>query len=108
MIRMKFYREILTAVDGDILAGSELEFAPGAGVYVIRAASTVSTATLQVTGADSPSVSSLRTITLRANGEVRAEDTPWLLPVTAGEKITIELAGTTGSVHLECAFFGGG
>ncbi len=105
-MRALTFRTVLTAADADILAGSELEFAPGAGTYTIRTASTVSTATLAVSGNRSPIVSSARTITLRANGEVREDDMPWLMPVDEGEKITIALAGTTGTVHVEATYVG--
>jgi len=100
------YSEFPTAADPDILAGSELEFAPGAGVYVVRAASTVNTATLAVAGVSSPAVSSARAIKLRANGETRAEDQAWVLGVIRGEKVTIALAGTTGTVGLFVQYVG--
>lgn len=100
------YSEVLTGVDTDILTGSELEFAPSDGVFVVRAASTVNTATLAVNGNRGPIVSSARSITLRANGEVRAEDVPWIVPVTAGEKVTLALAGTTGTVYVFVQFVG--
>jgi len=100
------YSEFLTAVDADILAGSELEFAPGDGIYVIRGASTVNTATLAVSGNRSPITSSARAITLRANGESLEDDLAWVLPVEEGEKITLALAGTTGTVGLHAQYVG--
>ncbi len=100
------YVEVLTGADADVLAGSELEFAPGAGVYVIRAASTVNTATLAVSGNRSPVVSSARAVTLRANGEIREYDNAWLMPVSEGEKVTVALAGTTGTVYCEAQYTG--
>ncbi len=105
-MRSIFYREVLTGTDADILAGSELEFAPGNGVYQIKAASTVNTATLAVSSVDSPKVSSARAISLRANGEILSQDTPWILPVSSGEKVVIELAGTTGTVYVEAIYVG--
>lgn len=105
-MRALVYRESMTAVDPDILAGSELEFGPGAGVYTIRAASTVSTATLAASGNRSPIVSSARALTLRANGLVSEDDAPWLIPVSEGEKVTVALAGTTGTVGFECTYVG--
>jgi hypothetical protein len=101
------FSKVLTAVDADILAGSELEFSPGDGVYVVRAASSVNTATLAVSGNKSPVVSPARAITLRANGEVRSEDVPWVLQSRAGEKVLVALAGTTGTVYVWVQYIGG-
>jgi len=105
-MRQIFFREVLTAVDADVLNGSEIETAPGRGMYVIRAASTVSTATLAVSSPGRPEVSKARAITLRANGEVRAEDTPWIVNVGRGERVVVSLAGTTGTVHVEASYLG--
>ena len=106
MSRTLNFSEFPTAGDTDLFAGTEIEFAPGDGVYVIRAASTVNTATLAVSGNRSPVVSSARAITLRANGEVRAYDVPWILPVTEGEKVIASLAGTTGTVGVFAQYVG--
>lgn len=106
MARTLNFSEFPTAVDTDLLAGSELEFAPGDGLYVVRAASTVNTATLAVSGNRSPVVSSARSITLRANGEVSAVDVPWILPVEKGEKVICALAGTTGTVGFFAQYVG--
>lgn len=105
-VRQIYYSESLTGVDSDILSGTELEASPGGGVYVVRAASTVVTATLAVKGSGGPAVSDPRAIQLRANAEVLASDAPWMIPVIAGEKVTIALAGTTGTVRVECQYYG--
>lgn len=106
-MRVLNFSEFLTAVDVDILAGSEMEFAPGNGVVTIRAASTVNTATLAVNAVDSPIASSARAITLRANGEVLSQDVPWQLKVKKGEKIVAALGGTTGTVGFFAQYIGG-
>lgn len=95
-----------TAANADILAGSEMEYSPGDGVYIIRAASTVNTATLAVSGNRSPIVSSARAVTLRANGLVEAVDVPWILPTEEGEKVIAALAGTTGTVGFFAQYVG--
>lgn len=105
-MREIFYREVLTGADSDVLNGSEIETAPGNGLYVIRAASTVATATLAVSTPGKPEVSKARAMTLRANGEVRAEDTPWMVVVSKGDRVVAALAGTTGTVHFEAAYLG--
>jgi len=104
--RTILFQAFPTAANADMFAGSELENAPGDGVYIIRAASTVNTATLAVSGNRSPVVSSARSITLRANGEIRAYDIPWILPVTEGEKVVAALAGTTGTVGFSGQYVG--
>jgi len=105
-MREIFFREVFTGADTDVFNGSEIETAPGTGVYVVRAASTVSTATLAVSSPSRPEVSKARTVTLRANGEVRAEDTPWMVVVSKGDRVTVALAGTTGTVHVEGVYLG--
>jgi len=105
-MREIFFRTVLTAGDADVLNDSEIETAPGDGMYIIRAASTVSTATLAVATPGRPEVSKARTVTLRANGEVRAEDTAWIAVVTKGDRVVVALAGTTGTVHIEAAYLG--
>lgn len=106
MVRTLNFSQFPTSADPDILAGTELEYAPGNGVYVIRAASTVNTATLAVSGVRTPVVSSARAVTLRANGEVRAYDVPWILPIRKGEKVICALAGTTGTVGFFAQYVG--
>jgi len=105
-MRQIFFREVLTGADADVLNGSEMETSPGRGVYVIRAASTVSTATLAVASPGRPEVSKARTITLRANGEVLSQDTPWIVVVRKGDRVVVVLAGTTGTVHVEASYLG--
>ena len=106
MANARYYAEVLTGADTDVLAGSELEFAPSRGLYIIRAASTVNSAFLAVSGNRSPVVSTARSITLRANGETRAEDAPWVAAVGRGEKLTIALSGTTGTTYIVVSFLG--
>ncbi len=106
MARTLNFSEFPTSADADMLAGTELEFFPGNGVYVVRAASTVNTATLAVSGNVSPITSSARAVTLRANGEHSAVDTPWILATKKGEKVTISLAGTTGTVGVFVQYVG--
>ncbi len=105
-MRQIHFRTVLTAGDTDVLNDSEIETAPGDGMYVIRAASTVSTATLAVSTPGRPEISKARTISLRANGEVRAEDSPWVAVVDKGDRVVIALAGTTGTVHVEASYLG--
>lgn len=105
-MRTLLHTALVTAPNADVLSGTELEFAPGRGVYITRAASSVATATLAVSGNRSPVVSSARLIKLRASSETRAEDQPWTLAVAKGEKVTLALAGTTGTVYLETLYMG--
>lgn len=102
----KLFRKTFTSADADCFLGSELEAAPADGVIIIRAASTVNTATLEVTPEKGPRVSFARAITLRANAEVQSGDVPWIVPVVEGEKVTVALSGTTGTVYIEAPFLG--
>ena len=99
--------EVHTAADSDALNGTELATAPGAGLMVIRAASTVNTATLAVSSPNQPAVSVARAVTLRANGEIRAYDSAWTLAVIKDERVKVALAGTTGTCYVEIEFVGG-
>lgn len=105
-MRQIFFRSTETAADADVLNGSELETSPGRGVYVVRAASTVNTATLAVASPGKPEVSKDRAITLRANGEVLSQDTPWIVVVRKGDRVVVDLGGTTGTVFIEASYLG--
>lgn len=107
-MRTIVYSEVHTGADVDALDGTELENMPGDGLLTIRAASTVNTATLLVQSPNQPAVSVARAITLRANGEIRSYDTAWVLSVVKGERVTVGLGGTTGTVYLLATFVGGG
>ena len=100
------YSEVHTSADADVLDGTELETIPGAGLLTVRAASTVNTATLDVQSSRAPQVSNARAITLRANGEIRAYDSAWVMSVSAGERVIIGLGGTTGTVYVEAEWVG--
>jgi len=100
------FRSTQTAADADVLNDSEIETAPGRGMYVVRAASTVSTATLAVSSPGQPIISAPRALTLRANAEIRAEDNPWVVVVAKGDRVIVALAGTTGTVSVEATYLG--
>lgn len=100
------YAEVHTGADADVLNGTELETMPGNGLFTFRAASTVNTATLDVQSSIHPQQSNARAITLRANGEIRAYDSAWVMPVVKGERVIIGLAGTTGTVYTEGEWVG--
>lgn len=100
------YAEVHTGTDADVLDGTELETMPGSGLLTVRAASTVNTATLDIQSSVNPAQSNARAITLRANGEIRAYDSAWVMPVEVGERVIIGLAGTTGTVYIEAEWVG--
>lgn len=105
-MRTIFVSEVHTGADTDALNGTELETMPGAGLLTVRAASTVNTATLLVQSPNQPAVSKARAVTFRANGEIRAYDSAWVISVVAGERVTLGLAGTTGTVYLTAMYVG--
>lgn len=105
-MRTIIYSEVHTAADPDVLDGTELETMPGSGLVTVRAASTVNTATLDVSSPNQPQVSRQRAVTLRANGEIRSYDTAWVIGVEEGERLTLALAGTTGTVYITATYVG--
>lgn len=106
-MRSIIVRLLDTGADTDLLDGTEIETMPGPGLLTMRAASTVNTATLAVSSSESPDVSQARAITLRANGEIRAYDSAWVMAVKKGERVIVALAGTTGTVFTEFTWVGG-
>lgn len=89
-----------TGADADALSGTDLERAPGAGLLQVWVASTVNTATLTaVVGGDN--IIRNQVIPLRTNGVPNTnEDPPQIeLAVLGGEKIVVNLGGTTGTIH---------
>ena len=106
-MRTIIYSEVHTGADGDVLTGTELETAPGDGLITLRAASTVNTATLNVQSPNQPATSVNRAITLRANGEIRSYDVPWVVRVQKDERLEVALGGTTGTVYITATYVGG-
>ena len=102
----KVYSEFLTSADNDVLSDTELETSPLTGVYLVRMASTVNTATVKIASTRFPDIIRGRAIKLRANGETRAEDAAYVIPVAAGDRVTIEIGGTTGTVGLDVQAMG--
>lgn len=98
--------QVLTGANADSLNGTELETMPGNGLLTVRAASTVNTATLLVQSPNQPATSIARAITLRANAEIRSYDVPWIVVVEEGERVTLGLGGTTGTVFLDATYVG--
>jgi len=96
----------ITAADADVLSATALDPAPADGVMRIFAASTVNTATMAITPSlhASPTGPGTQAVILRANGEVRAYDPHWETEVSKGEKVTIAIAGTTGTVYIWTSF----
>lgn len=100
------FNAFFTGADTDILNDTELETMPGMGLLTVRACSTVNTATLDIQSPSQPSTSRARAIQIRANGEIRAYDSAWVLSVDDDERVTIGLAGTTGTVQVEATWVG--
>lgn len=100
--------QTFTSANTDALSGQALDPMPSSGVAKIFAASTVNTATIEIDPALSPNPTGTggQSITFRANGEIRAYDPHWETEVSAGEKLTIRLAGTTGTIYLWVSFYG--
>lgn len=101
-----FVSQQFTSTQDDLLAGTELETFPGDGIIVVRAASTVTTATLagQVVGQNT--VSQARPIAKDAGPVTHAYDRSWVLRGNAGNRTKVDLGGTTGTVKVDATFIG--
>lgn len=93
---------------GEKLGGTVLATAPGPGRVTVRAASSVNTATLSLSGMkDNPTGGQAQAIKLRANGEIRTnEDTPWQFIVNGGETLGLTIGGTPGTIGLQVEWMG--
>lgn len=89
-----------TAADADALSGTDLERAPGPGLLNLWQASTVNTATVTVVVAGENIVRA-QVVPLRTSGVPSIQDDPPLasVPVAGGEKVVVNIGGTTGTVH---------
>jgi len=89
-----------TAASTDVLSGTDLEVIPFDGKLIIYAASTVNTATLEIT---MPGHQSGKTLLLRkrTDGIPNIDQDPGIvLAVRKGQKVGLNLAGTTGTCHF--------
>lgn len=94
-----------TAANTDQLAGTDLETTPGPGWLRIWQASSVNTATLTAVVGQGNIARSLA-ISLRANGLPSIVDDPPVvdMAVAGGERIILNLGGTTGTVYTIAEF----
>ena len=94
-----------TAADADALSATDLEFAPGPGLIQIYCASTVNTATVTAV-VGSANVVRAQVIPLKTNGiPIVSDDEPLVSePVGGGEKVVVNLGGTTGTIHTLAVF----
>lgn len=94
-----------TAGDTDALSGTDLERAPGPGMLTLWQASTVNTATVTV-AVGGANVVRNQVIPLRTSGIPNTSDDPPTIQmaVFGGEKIAVNIGGTTGTVHTLAEF----
>jgi hypothetical protein len=89
-----------TAADADAFSGTDLELIPGPGLLEVYTASTVNTATCTaVVGQDN--LLRDNAVSLRTNGVPNVDqDDPLFVyeSETGGEKVVINLGGTTGTI----------
>lgn len=98
--------KFVTSANSNVLDDTELETAPGVGTFMVRAASTVNTATIRVAGESTSGKVKLRSILHRANAEVRSTDSAWVVTVTSGARVEVEIGGTTGTVMIQVTYIG--
>lgn len=94
-----------TSADTDALGSTDLERAPGAGLVQVWVASTVNTATVTGVIGEANKVRN-QVVPLKTNGIPNVnEDAPVMEELVAGgEKIVVNLGGTTGTIHTVCLF----
>lgn len=94
-----------SSADSDALSGTDLEVIPEPGLLTVFCASTVNTATVTAT-LPQQNFTRSASIRLRANGMPdELADKPILnSAVDAGEKPTIDLGGTTGTIYTIARF----
>lgn len=94
-----------TAADTDALSGTDLETAPGPGQIDVWIASTVNTATVTAVLGGANIVRN-QVVPLKANGIPVITDDPPLMSeaVVGGEKVVVNIGGTTGTVHTLAIF----
>lgn len=106
MTRQIKISEYHTGTDGDALNGTLLETAPSRGIIMLKAASTVNTATITISRPGKGEIADAEPLPLRANGVPEAGDPPYVIPVMQGERPHVELGGTTGTILLSSHFIG--
>ncbi len=97
----------LTAVNADVLSGSALDPVPGHGYLRVYACDINGLATIEVDPAAHPSPTGTggQFVPERATTpEIRAYDPHWETEVSAGEKVTIRIAGTVTEVMVWATF----
>jgi len=89
-----------TAADTDVLSGTDLDPMPGPGFLRVWMASTVATATVTASMPEQNFTRAAKLV-LRSGGVPDNDrDTPVVItPTAAGEKLTINLGGTTGTCY---------
>jgi hypothetical protein len=93
-----------TAVNTDVLSGTELDSPPGNGTLFLYCASTVNTATVEVA---QPGHEAGRTQLIRKRTDgipSLHDDAPFIIPVVKGKRPTVVLGGTTGTCHFTAIF----
>lgn len=97
-----------TSANADLLDGESIDPMPSDGYLRVYVVSTVNTCTVAIDPAKhiSPTGAGVQAAPIRANGEIRAYDPHWELAVSAGEKVVIQIAGTTGTYYYWVSFVG--
>lgn len=96
-----------TAADTDALSGTDLERAPGPGILSVWCRSSVTTATLTAV-VGGKNILRNQVLPASTNGQILINEDPpaFSLPVSGGEKVVVNIGGTTGTVHTLALFEG--
>jgi len=90
----------VTGADTDVLSGTDLDPMPGPGLIRVWMGSTVNTATVTASMPEQNFTRSAAIVLKTSGVPVIDQDTPVVESATdAGEKLTLNLGGTTGTVY---------
>lgn len=94
-------RQALTATNGDVLNGTDLENLPGPGVMTIYAASSQADGTLTVTGRGFEVPIRDQALPLRTNGQPsQQDDMPLVVGVPQGGKVLVSYTEATSATAV--------
>lgn len=92
---------LFTGTNTDLLSGTAFDPLPARGIMRVYIASTVNTARVEIrpSASASPHGAGVEAVPLFANGVPLSNGPYFEFEVKAGEKVGIELSGTTGTVY---------
>lgn len=99
-------QKVLAADDADVLAGTDIETAPGNGVYEIFAASSQADTLFSISAPPLAAIARNVNLVKRTDGVPDCQaDRPFVFPVTAGGKVVVAVDIVTGATVMVIATY---